>query len=158
MTSGQLRKHESEHARQPFQGNKRRRLTRTDINFCLDFLLLIIFVALCTCSVIVDFVFPIGTHADGWSLWSQGYASWSRIRFWLLATLAAAILVHVMLHWSWVCGVVASRFGKKGKSVALQDDPSRTLWGVGLLILLINVVGTIIAAAVLSIHPPSIEP
>ena len=158
MTDGQLRKHKSEHTRQSFQGNKRRRLTRTDINFCLDFLLLLIFVALCTCSVIVDFVFPIGTNANGWSLWTQSYASWSRIRFWILAALAVAILIHVMLHWSWVCGVIAGRLGKKGKSVAVPDDPSRTLWGVGLLIFLINVIGMVIAAAVLSIHAPSAEP
>ena len=50
------------------------------------------------------------------------------------------------------------RLGKKGKSVAVPDDPSRTLWGVGLLIFLINVIGMVIAAAVLSIHAPSAVP
>ena len=35
MTDGQLRKHESEHTRQPFQGNKRRRFDAHRYQFLL---------------------------------------------------------------------------------------------------------------------------
>ena len=56
-----------------------------------------------------------------------------------------------MLHWSWVCGVLAARFLRRteGKKRTV-DDGTRTLWGVGLLILLLNVMGVGIAVAVLT--------
>jgi uncharacterized protein DUF4405 len=133
-----------------------RKLTRTDFNFLLDCLLLTLFVALSTCSVIVEFVFPPGVRAEGWLLWGHSYGEWSRFRFGILAVMAGAVVLHVMLHWSWVCGVLASRLGSKkpGAAATAKDDPSRTLWGVGLLILVVNIVGAIVAAAALSIHSP----
>jgi hypothetical protein len=60
-----------------------------------------------------------------------------------------------MLHWSWVCGVLASRASRwLGRTVRL-DDGARTLYGVGLLILLLHVVGVCVAAAALSIQAPT---
>jgi Domain of unknown function (DUF4405) len=130
------------------------RISRTDVNFWLDALLLVLFVALCACSTILDFVFPPGPQANGWLLWGKSYGEWSQFRFAILALMAAAVLLHVMLHWSWVCGVVASRLGRKGAGGTPRDDPSRTLWGVSLLILVVNVVGAIVAAAALMIQSP----
>lgn len=135
-----------------------RKLTRTDVNFWLDLLLLILFLAVCGLSVILEFVFPVGTQADGWMLWGHDYGEWSRIRFILLATMAAAVVLHVMLHWSWVCGVIASRLGAKKTGAAAHDDPSRTLWGVGLLIVVCNLIGLIVAAAAFTIQSPAVGP
>ncbi len=64
--------------------------------------------------------------------------------------LAAGILVHVMLHWSWVCNVIASALAGKGR----VDEGMQTIYGVGLLIVLLNVVGITVAAAVLTIRAP----
>lgn len=131
-----------------------RSVSRTVINFWLDVSLLVLFLAVCSLSVILEFVFPPGPHADGWLLWNRDYAAWSRIRFGMLAAMSAAVVLHVMLHWSWVCGVVASRLGAKKSGAAVHDDPSRTLWGVGLLILVVNLVGFFVAAAALTIQAP----
>jgi hypothetical protein len=136
-----------------------KKLTRTDGNFWLDVFLLLLFIALCTCSVIVEFVFPPGTEADGWLLWGKSYSEWSRIQFAMIATLAAGVLLHVTLHWGWVCGVVVSRLrGKQSGKAVVHDDPYRTLWGVGLLILVVNVVGLVVAAAVLTIQSTATGP
>jgi hypothetical protein len=132
-----------------------RKITRTDINFLLDALLLLLFVALCSFSVVLEFVFPAGTQADGWLLWNSSYNEWSRFRFYILACMAAAVVLHVMRHWSWICGVLSSRLRTKSKQASpAHDDPSRTLWGVGLLILIVNLMGALIAAAALTIHAP----
>jgi hypothetical protein len=136
-----------------------RKLTRTDVNFVLDTLLLLLFVALCICSVILEFVFPAGTQADGWLLWNSSFNEWSRFRFFILASMAAAVVLHVMLHWSWVCGVLSSRLRSKlNQKSSAHDEPSRTLWGVGLLIVIVNLIGAIIAAATVSIQAPSPGP
>lgn len=133
--------------------DKRRPMSWTDINFWLDALLLVLFVALCWCSTVVRFVFPPGPAATGWRLWGADYDQWSGLQFGLLATFALGILVHVMFHWSWVCNVATSRFSRDKK--ARIDEGTQTLYGVGLLIVLLNLIAIGIAVAALMIQRPA---
>ncbi len=136
-----------------------RKVSRTDVNLLVDAILLLLFIALCTCSVILEFVFPARSQAGEWLLWSISFDAWSRLRFAILASLAVAVLLHLMLHWSWVCGAMSMRLqGKANRKNIAPDDPNRTLWGVGLLIFIINLMGAIIAAAALMIQPPTVSP
>lgn len=130
--------------------------TKTDVNFWLDGLLLALFCALCWTSVVIRFVFPPGPKSDGWSLWSWNYEQWAALQFTLLCILASAIVLHLMLHWSWVCGVAASKFKNRrdGQSAPARGDATRTLWGVALLIVIFNLLGLAVAAAVLSVEAP----
>ncbi len=134
-------------------GQSPRRWTWNDVNLVLDALLLVLFLALCFAAVVVRFVFPPGQVAKGWSLWGLDYDAWGGIQFGLLAALAGGILLHVMFHWSWVCTMVATRVlrGRKGRI----DEGMQTIYGVGLLIVLLNVVGAAVAAAVLTIRGPA---
>jgi hypothetical protein len=125
----------------------------SEINLLLDIALLVLFVMLCVAAVIVRFVFPPGPAAKGWLLWGLDYDAWSGIQFGLLATLAVGILVHVMLHWSWVCNVAAARLSRAGR--IRIDDGLQTIYGVGLLIVLLNVIGITVAAAMLTIKGPA---
>lgn len=129
--------------------------SKTTINFWLDALLLILFLVLCWSAVIVRYVFPPALRSEGWTLWGYDYQTWSDIQFASLCVLTAGILVHVMLHWTWICGVVAKYLRKKedGKPEPL-DSGTRTLWGVGLLIVILNVLGLGIAIAALTIQGP----
>lgn len=129
----------------------RRALSWSEINLLLDALLLVLFVALCAAAVIVRFVFPPGPAAKGWTLWGLDYDAWGGIQFGLLATLTVGILVHVMLHWSWVCNVLACRLGGRKARV---DEGMQTIYGVGLLIVLLNLIGITVAAAKLMIQGP----
>lgn len=124
----------------------------SDVNLSLDIALLMIFMMLCIAAVIVRFVFPPGPAAKGWTLWGFDYDSWNGIQFGLLAVLAVGILVHVMFHWSWVCNVMASRFFRRRNGKV--DDGLQTIYGVGLLIVLLNVIGITVAAAMLTIKGP----
>ena len=92
-----------------------------------------------------------GLAAAGWRLWNLAYNGWASLQFALVAALALGILVHVMLHWSWVCGVAKRRSPNKKKK---PDEGTQTLYGVGLLIVIANVLGLAIAAAALSIERP----
>lgn len=132
--------------------DKRRAWNWTDINFWLDALLLVVFVALCWCAVVVRFVFPPAAASAGVRLWNASYDQWCSLQFGLLATLALGVLVHVMLHWSWVCNVAVARFGrdKKGRI----DEGTQTLYGVGLLIVLIHIIAGGVALAALMIQRP----
>ena len=107
------------------------RLSRTLVNFWLDGLLAVLFVAMSIVAVIVQFVFPPGTAAAGWRLWGLSYGRWCSLQFSLIAILGLGVLVHVMLHWTWVCSVLTKRVLHKSE---LPDDGIRTIYGVGLLI------------------------
>lgn len=137
----------------PRPGAGRRRWTWNDVNLVLDIALLVVFVALCFAAVVVRFVFPPGPAAAGWILWGLDFDAWNGVQFGLLATLAGGILVHVMLHWSWVCTMVASRVS--GDRKARVDDGLQTIYGVGLLIVILSAVGLGVAAAVLSVVGPA---
>lgn len=135
----------------PGHSRSARGLSWSEINFLLDAALMLLFVALCAAAVIVRFVFPPGPAAKGWLLWGLDYDAWGGIQFGLLATLAFGILVHVMLHWSWVCNLLSSRLGGRKTRV---DEGMQTIYGVGLLIVLLNLIGVVVAAAKLTIHGP----
>ena len=132
-------------------------LSKTTINFWLDAFLLFTFLTMCWCSVVLRYVFPVATKSEDWSLWGMNYLAWADIQFATLCVMAAAILLHVMLHWTWVCGMVEN-WQRKRRGVAAgakADTGNRTLWGVGLLIVILNVLGVGIAAAALSIQGPT---
>lgn len=127
-------------------------MSRTILNFLLDTALLLMFMTLAATAVIVRFVFPPGTLADGWTLWGYGYDAWVAFWFNLLAVLSLMILLHVMLHWSWVCGVVAQRLSKRRGRTVRIDEANQTVYGVGLLVVLFTLTGIVVAAAALSIR------
>ena len=131
-------------------------ISKTATNFFLDATLLVVFLVLIWVSVVVEFVFPPGPAAEGWTLWGADYLAWRRFQFVVVATMALGVLVHVMLHWTWVCGVIASWAGRaRGGAKIRLDDGTRTLFGVGLLIVIVNLLGAGIAAAWLMIQGPS---
>jgi hypothetical protein len=127
------------------------RMSRTMVNFWLDALLMLAFAALSIVSTIVQFVFPPGVTAKGWTLWGLSFGQWSSLQFGLLSVLGFGILIHVMLHWTWVCGVITRKILRLRE---LPDDGVRTVYGVGLLILLLISGATIIGFAMLTIRMP----
>lgn len=115
----------------------------TMFNFWLDALLLILFVIQGWIFAVLHVVFPRGAGSE-WKIWGATPLDWSEALFITYCVFSVAIVLHVMFHWAWVCGVVATRFfGKKpGK-----DDGSHTLIGVGVLVFLVHVIliGVLIA-------------
>lgn len=129
---------------------------KTTINFWLDTFLLVIFLVLCWCTVVLRYVFPIAIQAEGWAIWGLDYLAWTDIQFITLCVLTVGILLHLMMHWTWICGVVESWNRKRRGSAAPKGDTGvRTIWGVGMLIVLLNIVGFAVAAAALSIQNPT---
>jgi hypothetical protein len=125
--------------------------TRTDTNFWLDVILGLVFSAYAGISVIVRFVFPRATNSIGWHLWGLNLDDWMQIQFVTLGVFAFLILLHVMLHWTWVCNVFMQRVRKKNQK---PDDGIQTITGVGAMIVLLNIVGALVAAAALTIQAP----
>lgn len=131
------------------------RLSKTTVNFVLDCALLAVFMVLLWIAVVLRFVFPPGPDAAGWTLWQMNYVQWREFEFVVLCLLTLGILVHVMLHWTWVCGVVANALAKRSAAKRSKlDDGTRTLIGVGTLIVILHVLAIGVAAAWFTVRPP----
>lgn len=128
--------------------------SRTTINFVLDATLLVMFVVLSINALVVRFVFPRATAAHGWSVWGFGLDDWLDGQIALFGVFAILVLVHVMLHWNWVCGVVTSRLARRWPKMERADDGVKTIYGVGLLIVLLAIVGVCVGTAALMVAPP----
>ncbi len=136
----------------PVEPTRRQWISKTMINFVVDAVLLVFVVALLFVAATLRFVFPAPTLAAGWTLWGLGYDAWADFHFVLITLFGLAVLLHIMLHWAWVCGVIATKVmrGRKAK----PDEGQQTIWGVGLMIFIINIVGMLLGLAYLSIQAP----
>uniref|UniRef100_A0A7C2NXT6 DUF4405 domain-containing protein n=1 Tax=Schlesneria paludicola TaxID=360056 RepID=A0A7C2NXT6_9PLAN len=123
---------------------------KTLVNFWLDAALLVLFLLQAWMLTVLAVVFPRG--ATGWTIWGGTPDDWLAGLFATWCTFALGVLVHIMLHWTWICGTVATRLlGRK----ATKDDGSQTLIGVGLLILLLHVLAAAVLAARVCLKSPN---
>ena len=123
----------------------------TMINFWLDVLLLIGFLIQAWIIAVLQIVFPRGSGPE-WKVWGGTATVWSDSLCGVYCVFAVGVVVHLMLHWSWICGVVSTRLlGRK----ADKDDGSQTLIGVGIIVLLLHLLMVGILAARMALTGPA---
>lgn len=122
----------------------------TIINFWLDAILLVLFMLQAWILAVLHVVFPRGAGSD-WTIWGATPLDWSEALLAVYCVFGFAIVVHVMFHWSWICGVVTTRLlGWKAR----KDDGSQTLIGVGVIVVLVHLLFAGILIAKVGLHPP----
>jgi hypothetical protein len=119
---------------------------KTVINFWLDVGLAVLFLMQAGLIAVLAVVFPPGR--PGWTIWGATQADWMQTLLAVSGLFAIAVVLHVMLHWSWVCGTVATKLlGRK----AGKDDGTQTLIGVGFLIVVLHLLGAFVFVAKVSL-------
>jgi len=129
-------------------------MTRAAWHFWVDVILFVAFVTLLASSALIEFVFPPGTQAAGWSVWSLGYDQWSRVRSISLAAFTVMALVHLILQWSWVCNFITARIHRGDGRKTKLPDGIKTIYGVALLIVVIGSVGGMLVVAAVMVKSP----
>jgi hypothetical protein len=127
--------------------------TRTDVNFWLDCVLGLVFLGLVAITMLIRFAFPRAQDSLGWTLWGYSYDDLIQAQFVVLAVLTLLILVHVMLHWNWLCSVAQQRVLHSAQKKT--DNGWQTIVGVGLMIVLLNVLGILLGVAMIMIRHSS---
>jgi len=133
------------------QSQSRRRPSLSVVNFWLDATLLVLFSVQGLVSAILQFVFPDPTAAAGWTLWGLSFDQWHDVQFGSLCLLAFGVLIHVMMHWNWVCSVIATQIVRTRQR---PDGAMQTIYGVATLIVLLHVIAAGVIAAMLCVRRP----
>jgi hypothetical protein len=121
----------------------------------VDCCLLATFVAVITATALLQIVFPPASAAAGWRLWGLDFDGWMRVHSFATGVFALLVLLHLILHWNWVCMFVASRLSKALNRRIAIGEAVRTIYGVSLLIIVLTLMGLVLAAAEFQIVQPS---
>ncbi len=133
------------------KGQAKKRVSMSVINFWLDSAVLVVLLLVGWVSATLQVVFPPPTLAAGWILWGLTFDQWRDVQFGLLCLFAIGILVHVMLHWNWVCSVISTQILHSRER---PDEGMQTIYGVATLVVLLHIIGAGVILALLLVHRP----
>lgn len=125
--------------------------TKAIFNFFVDLALVVPIVIAVWVTAMLRLVFPIPTEADGWTLWGLTYTQWSDVQFFSLCAFVLLALEHVVLHWNWVCGVIATKILRVKKR---PDEGVQAVYGVGAFIFVLLVMMVSLLAAMIGVQEP----
>ena len=77
-------------------------MKRNITHFAIDALSLLLMVGMVATGLLLRFVLPPGSGSYR-TLWGWGRHDWGDLHFYLAAAVAGIVIVHVVLHWHWVC-------------------------------------------------------
>lgn len=129
-------------------------MSRNTINFILDSVLLVAFLALLWTSIVLHSLFPAGTLAAGWTIWGMGFDKWCEIQFISLLVFSVCVGLHLILHWPWVCGFIAARLSKILGRHVTTNESTRTVYGVTTMIAILSVLGVLLLLAQFGTQSP----
>ena len=130
----------------------RKRFSWTLLNFLLDATLLIAVLGLVWVSAMMNVVFPPPTLADGWILWGLDYDRWHDVQTGFLMAAALLSLEHLVLHWSWVCGIIATKILKVKKR---PDEAIQYMYGLSTFFGTMVTMAALITIAMFSAKGPT---
>lgn len=129
-----------------------RKVSLALINFFLDAALFLVVVFVGWVSALMQVVFPPPTAARGWQLWGLSFDQWHNLQFYFLCLFGLLALEHLVLHWNWVCSIIATKILRRDKR---PDEGSQAIYGVGTFIFIMTfMMGSIIVALLTVKAPP----
>jgi hypothetical protein len=98
-------------------------MKRNTLNFWIDLISLLAMFALLLTGLLIHYILPPGFGGrgggEGLTLWGLGRHDYGDIHFYLALALLALMLLHVWLHWPWVCATITNLLCRK------HETPSR---------------------------------
>jgi hypothetical protein len=79
-------------------------MKRNTINFWIDLLTFIVLFAKIWTGLLLHYVLPPGQgRGKALELWGLNRHEYGTIHFYLAISMITLVLIHVWLHWSWIC-------------------------------------------------------
>lgn len=110
-------------------------MKRQILNFVIDTAALLVMLAMVATGFLLKWVLPPGSRGGhGLQFWGMTRHDWGDLHFWLAVALLLLIFVHVLLHWSWVCALVARFARERPSDGAVVAHSRQWLYGISVLI------------------------
>jgi len=130
-------------------------MQRNTINFMIDVITLLVMLGMVATGLVIRFVLPPGTGGrhggTGLALWGLGRHDWGDIHYWLAVTLGLLVLVHIALHWNWVC-IIAQRLTRPGTPIEKITAKTINIYGIVLLGLIVGAFAILLFIASASVE------
>jgi len=122
-------------------------MKRNMLNFVVDVATALVMVGMIATGLVVRFVLPPGSGSRR-ILWGWGRHDWGDLHFWLAVAVGAVLVVHVALHWGWVCATVVGMVRKRGDGGAAGASAmGRNVAGAAFFVALAALLGGFVWAA-----------
>ncbi len=134
-------------------------MKRNTVNFWIDVISLLPMLGLTWTGLLIHYVLPPGTggrHGDqALTVWGLGRHDYGTVHFYLALTLVALMVIHLWLHWSWVCATVR-RLAGKGSHASDREG----VYGIAALVVIgaLILVGLLLARSQVKSGTGAIEP
>lgn len=115
-------------------------MARGTLNFIIDAVTFMLMLTMIATGLLVRFVLPPGS-GERRSLWDYTRHDWGDVHFWLAVALGGLVLVHLTLHWGWVCSLVSRWFAGADAHGRPKSALHRNLVGVMLLLAVTGLIG-----------------
>jgi len=117
-------------------------MRKDTLNYIVDLFALLVMLGMVGTGLLIKYQLPPGSRGGhGMTLWGLDRHEWGDVHFWLAVALAALLVLHVALHWTWVL-VVTMRFGRReGETVRVPAAAKRNFIGLVFLLLIAALVG-----------------
>lgn len=115
-------------------------MARSTLNFVIDVVTFIVMLTMIATGLLIRFVLPPGS-GERRTLWDYTRHGWGDVHFWLAVALGGLVLVHLALHWSWVCGLVSRWCAGADAHGHPKSALRRNLVGAALLLAVTGLIG-----------------
>lgn len=115
-------------------------MARNTLNFVIDLVTFAVMLAMIATGLLIRFVLPPGS-GERRSLWDYTRHDWGDVHFWLAVVLGGLVLVHLALHWSWVCSLVSRWCASADARGRPKSVLRRNLVGAALVLAVTGLVG-----------------
>jgi len=110
-------------------------MKRNTVNFVVVVVTALVMFGMVATGLVVRFVLPPGSGSRR-ALWGLGRHDWGDLHFWLAIGIGVLVLIHIALHWQWVCATALRLFRRGATAPVLVGRASGNLAGLGLLVLI----------------------
>lgn len=104
-------------------------MKQAQLNFIIDAVGLVLFVALASTGLVMQFTLPPGSTRMS-ALWGMNRHKWGEIHFWIAMGLLIVIGLHLLMHWRWVLAMAQGSAQGAGRGM-------RTSVMLGVLLILV---------------------
>lgn len=129
------------------------RWSKPATNFAVDATALFVFLCLLWTRFLTFLVVPPTSTGQAWRLWGGTHADWDRLNFWLTVLFVLVILLHLILHWTWITHFIRHRLTRRQSEKTPLASGIQTIYGVAFMIGVFTVLGGLLAIAVVMAKP-----